>query len=89
VKTIGGCNYEKIDYQCKRVTQFIDNEKKNPDYDNEYEMPYYHWEARLHQTGNDELIDNSQGYFFEFFRGFANFNRAINENKLQHIQLKK
>jgi hypothetical protein len=67
----------------------MDEQVKTSDYDKEYEMPYYAWEANLLERGNDEPVDNAQGYHLEFFKGFASFARAPNENKLMHIQIKK
>jgi hypothetical protein len=68
---------------------YVDEQIKRPDYNSEFEMPYYKWEADLHVTGNQELTDNAQGYFFEGFRGLASFTKVPNENRLMHVQIKK
>ena len=72
-----------------RIMNYLDSTTKNNNYDKEYEMPYYHWEAELSVKGNDEPADPGQGYFFEGFKGLANLSRAPNENRLSHIQIKK
>jgi len=90
MKSIGGCNFEKFDSTINRTFDYV-NSQYSPtgNYNKEYEMPYYKWEADLDQNGNEEEFESSASFVYIGFRGMYNFRAPPDEKYLLHERMRK
>ena len=87
---MGGCNFQKFETEITRLYHYINGEySPAANYNKEYEMPYYNWEAHLSTLGNEEEYEQSGGYIYIGFRGIHNFRAPPGEKYLTHERMRK
>jgi hypothetical protein len=90
LKTLGGCNFEKFEKEITRAFDYV-NGVYNPsgEFNKEYEMPYYNWEAKLSLYGNEEEFEQTGGFIYIGFRGPHNFRAPPEEKYITHERMRK
>jgi hypothetical protein len=91
IKTMGGCNFHKIEKEINRNFDTITNNtiKAYPTIAPQYELPYYKWEADLDFNGRGEDSDATGSWIATGWRGFYTVTGVPNENYLMHVRMKK
>lgn len=55
----------------------------------EYELPYYKWEADLDFNGNGIMAESTGSWVSNGWKGFYTLTRVPTDNNLMHVRMKK
>lgn len=90
VVKMGGCNFEKFTKQIKRTHDYLHMQHTAPaGSENEYEQPYYNWEAYLDIKGVEQEAESTGSFISTGFKGFATISRVPDEHYIMHARMKK
>ncbi len=90
VKSVGGCNFEMFERHVNRTFAYVNHTYvPTGDYNKDYEMPYYKWEADLDQNGNEQELESTGSWKMHGFRGIQMFREAPDEKHLTHERMRK
>lgn len=90
IKSLGGINFERLNRNVNRIHDYVNNVySPKGEFNKEYEMPYYKWEADLDNHGHDPEYEQTGSFFYGGWRGQYTMRRVPDDDHLSHERMKK